>query len=275
MVDIISIHTPKTAGTLFLDVLKSVYGEEKIFRDYSGKDPQNYSRIDAITDNIQVIHGHFRTQWYENCFPSAKRITWLRHPLFRFISFYYFWMSLPYDEDASPLRKYAQKNNLSLVELAEHPNMKNQMMFNFVGQQSLQDYYFVGIQEFFVEDLLELGVNLNWPQATVQYFSQLTSNKNPNARYFQYVDEVLSDRSLVARLSLALEADCELYQSALEMRADRRNEPSFMQQTLADWERSKFYLSQYPESTSAVQSFRALTQKIRQTLFTRNSAKSS
>ncbi|MGP1382875.1 MAG: sulfotransferase family 2 domain-containing protein [Thainema sp.] len=267
MVDLISIHTPKTAGTLFFEVLKSVYGEEKIFRDYSGQAPQTHPRIDAMTDDIQVIHGHFCAQWYDDYFPSAKRITWLRHPIFRFISFYYFWMSLPYDEDAAPLRKYAQNNNLSLLELAEHPKMKNQMMFNFIGESSLKSYYFVGIQEFFEGDLLELGKALSWPQKVVQHFSQLTPNKNPNSRYLQYVNEILSDHCLVSRLVKALEPDCELYQSALEIRANRRNESKFMQQTLADWERSRFYLSQYQKSTSAALTFRATAEKIRQTYF--------
>lgn len=267
MVDIISVHTPKTAGTLFFDVLKSVYGEEKIFRDYSGKDPLKHEGFNEIAHEFQVVHGHFRVKRYENRFPTAKRITWLRHPLFRFISFYYFWMNLPYDENASSLRKHVKKNNLSLLELAEHPKMKNQMMTSFVGKQSLQSYYFIGIQEFFTEDLLELSSYLNWPKAVVHPFSQLTSNKNPNPRYFQYVNEVLSDRPLVSRLMQALEADCELYQMALEMRANRRNESKFMQQTLADWERSKFYLSQYQNSTSTAQSVKALAEKVRRTLF--------
>lgn len=258
MVDIISIHTPKTAGTLFFDVLKSVYGEEKIFRDYFGDNQLKKQDFNEITDDIRVIHGHFRAQRYENYFPEAKRITWLRHPLFRYLSFYYFWMNLPYDENAAPLRKYAQQNDLSLLELAEHPKIVNNMMSNFVEGRALEDYYFIGLQEFFLEDLLELGERLNWPQATLQRIGQLTPNQNPEPRYLQYVNEVLADRSLVSKLMTILEADCNLYQAALEMRAHRRNEPIFMQQTLADWERSKFYLNNYTQTRSVMELIQAL-----------------
>lgn len=267
MVDIISIHIPKTAGTLFFDVLKNVYSEEKVFRDYSGKNPFKPKELDKVAHEFQVIHGHFRAKRYENHFPTAKRITWLRHPLFRFISFYYFWMNLPCDENAAPLHKYAQQNNLSLLELAEHPVMKYDMMSSFVEGRALEDYSFIGIQEFFLEDLLELGEQLNWPQKILQHIGQLAPNTNPEPHYLKYVNEVLSDRFLVSRLTDILEADYELYQSALEMRANRRSESKFMQQTLADWERSKFYLSQHQKSNSVVQSFKGLAQKIRQTLF--------
>ena len=268
MVDIISMHIPKTAGTLFFDVLKSVYGEEKIFRDYSGKNPLKDEGLEKIADEFQVIHGHFRGKRYENYFPTAKRITWLRHPLFRFISFYYFWMNLPCDENAVPLHRYVQQNNLSLIELAEHPTMKYDMMSSFIKGRALEDYFFIGIQEFFLEDLLELGQHLNWPQKALKCIGQLTPNKNPESHYLKYVNEILSDRFLVSRLTMALEADCELYQSALDIRANRRRESKFMQQTLADWERSKFYLNQYRKSTFAIQSFRTLSAKIRRTLFT-------
>ncbi|MEP6519012.1 DUF4214 domain-containing protein [Microcoleus vaginatus] len=209
--EIMSYHIPKTAGTTFFIALTQVYGLDKIagFLDESvavseGVDPQT----------IKVIHGHVPSRKYF-CPAQVKEIIWLRDPILRLISLYFFWKSLPRTEDES-LHNYVQEKNLDLVEFAKIPQLRNEMS-QYVGGRNLTDFYFVGIQGFFKDDLTNLAEMLNWPEISITY-----ENTNKHKGYNSLVKSILYDSHIMNELIHLNREDLELYQTALHLRAKRK-----------------------------------------------------
>ena len=93
---LISLHIPKTAGTSFRNILKSVYGENQVVRfDISRmgvvRMNENVYQKSKLP-NVKVIHGHFTFQDLSGSFTlpeTYKLITWMRDPVKRVISNYY------------------------------------------------------------------------------------------------------------------------------------------------------------------------------------------
>ncbi|MEG4445336.1 DUF4214 domain-containing protein [Microcoleus sp. AT9_B5] len=209
--EIMSYHIPKTAGTTFFIALTQVYGLDKIagFLDESlavsaGVDPQT----------IKVIHGHVPSRKYFRP-AQVKEIIWLRDPILRLISLYFFWKSLPRTEDDS-LHNYVQEKNLDLVEFAKIPQLRNEMS-QYVGGRNLTDFYFVGIQGFFKDDLTNLAEMLNWPEISITY-----ENTNKHKGYNSLVKSILYDSHIMNELIHLNREDLELYQTALHLRAKRK-----------------------------------------------------
>lgn len=211
-VEIISVHVPKTAGSAFTKILLRVYGPEGVFLDYRYE--KNYQRqfMKEGDSKVKVIHGHFPGAKYENKFPNAKRIIWLREPVKFLISYYYFVTVYRRTEFYNLL----QKKKLSFLEFVEIPKAQN-IMSRYVRNMKLKDFYFVGIQDFFAEDLEELKTQLSWPDVKIS-----KENNNPYSDYQRIQKEVLSDRAILEKIYSLNSKDVELYQKALSLREKRR-----------------------------------------------------
>ncbi|UNU26023.1 DUF4214 domain-containing protein [Microcoleus vaginatus] len=231
--EIMSYHIPKTAGTTFFIALTQVYGLDKIagFLDESlavskGVDPQT----------IKVIHGHVPSRKYFSP-AQVKEIIWLRDPIRRLISLYLFWKSLPRTEDES-LHNYVQEKNLDLVEFAKIPQLRNEMS-QYVGGRNLTDFYFVGIQGFFKDDLTELGEMLNWPEISITY-----ENTNKHNGYNSVVKSIMYDSHIMNELIHLNREDLELYQTALYLRAKRKGISNSLAQFPLSPQQGQFQLQQ-------------------------------
>ena len=185
-VEIISVHIPKTAGSAFTRVLLKVYGPEGVFLDYPYD--KNYQRqfMKKRDANVKVIHGHFRVGKYKHKFPDSKRIIWLREPVNFLISYYCFVKVYRRTEFYNLL----QNKNLSFLEFTEIPKAQNIMSF-YMKNMKLKDFYFVGIQDFFTEDLEELKTRLSWPDVIIS-----KENNNPYSDYQRIKEEILSDNAI-------------------------------------------------------------------------------
>jgi Sulfotransferase family len=212
-VELISVHIPKTAGMTFLYVLYQVYSLDLVLWDHpSGV---KYEPTSSTPLHKRVIHGHFMTHKYDGFFPNAIRITWVREPIVRLISHYLHIKNRPLDKN-NPVHMEVVEKNLSLLQFAEIPDMQNFMSSYTAGRQ-LTDYYFVGVQEFFNEDLFALKKMLNWGEFTVTI-----NNNNPNTYYNQKLQEYLADTELINQLKFLNSKDVELYEAALNQRAKRQ-----------------------------------------------------
>lgn len=163
---IISVHIPKTAGSSFGLVLKTIYGKD-LFLDYGNQfavQNNNKSRFSIIRDIIgfsfsenklneqtRCIHGHFRANKYENQFEELKYIAWIRHPVKRVISHYYHFKNNP--NVNNPISTIIKKNDLSLAEFASMDNMYN-LQCRYLGNIAIENYYFIGIQDYYERFLL-------------------------------------------------------------------------------------------------------------------------
>ena len=91
-VEIISVHLPKTAGSSFRKVLQQVYTKEGVFVDEYPNHSLKTTREIWENQNrkIKVIHGHFPLNKYARSFTNARKIIWLRNPVKRLISHFFY-----------------------------------------------------------------------------------------------------------------------------------------------------------------------------------------
>jgi len=229
-VEILSVHVPKTAGTTFYQVLSHVYGTEAVFRDNENV-PESQIKPSALPANIKVIHGHFALDKYKGYFQNAKKVIWLRNPVIRLISNYFFWrmqkVGIPHNMEV-----------LGIVEFANLPAVRN-IVANYIGKNQLSNFYFVGIQEFFQSDLEDLKTMMGWSDISV-----LFTNANTFPDYDIQLRKILDDKEIVKKLAQSNSLDMQLYQEALNLRAKRRNELGGFHQLLQLSELSQSQLHQ-------------------------------
>jgi hypothetical protein len=131
---------------------------------------------------------------------------------------------------------------MGIYEFADQPEVKNILCQNLCGKK-LTDFYFVGLQEFFMEDILDLKTVLSWPDIKV-----FTENINPNIRYQDDIRAVFTNKTIISKLVENNREDIEKYQEALNLRAKRRKEPRLLQPIMAEWNREQYRVSQILKS---------------------------
>ncbi|WP_293143973.1 methyltransferase domain-containing protein, partial [Okeania sp. SIO3I5] len=204
-VELICVHVPKAAGTAFRQVLLQVYGTQGVLTDKTNMFEDNMPA--TIHWQTKVIEGHFRAGKYDKLFPDARRIIWLREPIHRLISDYCF------RHISNSKKDYLNKGGL--LKFAES---NSNLMAYCVNGKSLDYFDFVGITEYFAEDLLDLKNIFAWSDYEVIY-----QNRNPYPEYVEFQKEVLSDEKLMADLAAINSEDMKLYAAALKLRGKGRS----------------------------------------------------
>lgn len=212
--ELISLHIPKTAGTSFRNILKSVYGDTLVVRfDINKKgvklNQQPYSSSDLPSS--KVLHGHFRYRELKKRFDlpeNIQKITWVRDPVQRVLSNYYYL--------DSQLKKFLNeegkginilsKMKRSLLEFAQNEINQNRQS-KFLEGIDLEEFDFVGITEYFEEDLAEVTNVLDWPEIPKAIYQNKTASKKRI-----YSESILDD---IAALN---KRDMDLYKQALILR---------------------------------------------------------
>lgn len=167
---IISVHTPKVAGSTFLQQLRLAFGDENLLLDYSD-DPANISSrwnidpecvyLDPINSiaPYRVVHGHFHPAKY-NKLDEAFRMTFLRHPVDNVISIFRFWSANPPGMWDSPLFRYFKENKLSVQRLAMLPVIRFLYSQTYFGGFDMSRFDFVGEYGDYPRELQRLGGRL-------------------------------------------------------------------------------------------------------------------
>lgn len=214
-VKLISIHIPKTAGTSFFHSLKKQYGNQKVARIdiYDNRIRINKIPVDSayVYKNTTVIHGHFTIDSLNNYLSlpvNTPIITWLRDPVERVISNYYY-LSKRLDEELMEEKKglnILSKMRRSLLEYAQDERNCNRMS-KFLKGIDIKDFFFIGTVENYDEDIQELGRKLNWSTLEIVTHNITgTSNKS-------VVDE--QTKALIRSYN---KKDQALYEQALALR---------------------------------------------------------
>ena len=218
---LISVHLPKCAGTSFLKVLGVQYGS-RLMLDYDEipLDPESLFQKDfpvwaeqqksALTQDFSrvfAVHGHFWAGKYDQALPGALKITFLRDPIRRLVSHYYYWKSKP--SLPNSLHRTFVEKNASLLEFAEFPIMQNVYTKTFLRGHTLDQFAFVGICENLAEDIQRLRRQLGWPEVVLP-----RANRTEHPEYKAHsLDQVVE-----AKLRKLNEADVDVYRTALERR---------------------------------------------------------
>ena len=218
-IELISIHIPKTGGRSFLKVLEQVYGNaldirherEHFFPDGRFSQIKN----DIFPDHIRGIHAHLSVS---QLMPVIEKhgprvVTWLRDPVERVISNYYFFMKRLRTGNAN--ERQLRKKNYTLLKYATE-GKKNNRMAAFLEGMELHDFFFIGILERFDADMEELITKMEWPRT--KGFSHINSNadfKYNNDCKTQYSD---IDDEMRYEIALHNDLDIKLYNDVKEMR---------------------------------------------------------
>jgi len=218
--ELISIHIPKTAGTSFRNTLKGVYGQEAVVRlDIELEVPVvkvNEEPYDErqVPSWAKVVHGHFTYPLLKQHFDLPERqipiITWVRDPVERVISNYYYLSKRLAEELDEPSKglNILIKMERKLMEYARDPLNCNRLT-KYLQGVPLEKFHFVGIQDHYSEDLNHLAKILDW-----QNFNEFIHNRTGKA-YDQVSDE---QRDEIRALN---DEDVRLYERALELREKR------------------------------------------------------
>ncbi|MEL7427849.1 MAG: hypothetical protein AAFN81_32980, partial [Bacteroidota bacterium] len=160
----------------------------------------------------RVIHGHFCPSELHDRFTIPQDIpiiTWLRDPVDRVASNYYYLakrLAEELDEVGKNLN-ILSKMQRTLVEYARDELNRNRIS-KFLHGISLEQMAFVGIQEHYTEDLLALAKLLKWTNFT-EFKHNVTS-----AKYEVSPEE----RTEIAALN---DLDVKLYKAAIKLRQNR------------------------------------------------------
>ncbi|MGH6839118.1 MAG: sulfotransferase family 2 domain-containing protein [Methylocella sp.] len=160
---IISVHVPKTAGSSFLVWLESIFGSDQIVRDADRPtDPNSEMNVDParvlsryaaarkLPDGSLVVHGHFWAKKYERI-ENAVRITFLRDPIERTISHYYFWLNTP--GAGNSLHQRVLDDGMGMLDFARLPQMRGFYRHFFFRDVNMASFDFIGDMSFFDEEL--------------------------------------------------------------------------------------------------------------------------
>lgn len=215
--ELISIHIPKTAGTSFRNTLCEVYGHQEVVRLDIGLVRQETRIREQLYDAPQlppetrVLHGHFSIPLLKGRFDipdDLPVITWLRDPVERVIS-NYFYLAKRLQEELEEDRKglhILKKMQRTLREYALYEPSQNRMS-KFLEGLDLEALFFVGLVEHYEEDVMMLAHKLHWDHTPVFYH-----NRTGNTRAEVTEEDRAFIRSLNAR-------DVALYERAMALRA--------------------------------------------------------
>ncbi|MCP4397067.1 MAG: sulfotransferase family protein [bacterium] len=219
-IEFVSIHIPKTAGTSFRNILKQVYGKQRVIRiDITLPGEKNsfrspFSPPEKLPNKARVIHGHFRFPDLADLYhlsPDIPIITWVRDPVERVISNYCYLQKMlcTFLREEQRQIDILSKMERTLPEYARTEINRNRMA-KFLEGIRLRDLLFVGIQEDFSKELDDLVTLLNWERVT-----ELRHNSS-RAQHAPVSGEIEEE---IRRLN---QQDIELYQQALRLREERQ-----------------------------------------------------
>lgn len=166
MLELISVHVSKCAGSSFLNALRNAYGPENVFEDYADRpgDPASSMNLDpdgffaaqpALPDATRVVHGHFHVDKYRRLPDSIPRIAFLRHPVERTLSHYHYWMQLP--SVGHRLHDYVLSRQPDLLAFARMPLIRRFYLGVMFRDAWMERFHFIGRFESIQHDVAELG----------------------------------------------------------------------------------------------------------------------
>ena len=207
--EVVFVHIPKTAGSAFRKLLQQVYPPhwETLFDDEPGAELARF--VEKAGRPPRVLTGHLPSSILLPRAPEARSIVWLREPVARVISTYFYWKTLPDEPD--PRHSKVRSGETSLLQFAtENANAYTHWWFK--GYE-LEDFDFVGLVEYADEDVADAAALFGWGDVALESVNRTTSSEYKS---FQPTPELL------ARIRELNHLDVALYERALELRARRR-----------------------------------------------------
>ena len=222
---IISLHLPKTAGTSFAASLEDHFGP-RLLKDYAdvpintARYERNRAALQASLFNaenefpgIECIHGHFLPIKYLLLASNRKVrfVTWMRNPVERVLSHYFFWKTSYTPEKAPSLCRKVIQEDWTIERFCLGPEVRN-LYCQFLWGFPIEYFDFIGVTEFYDDDL--------------EYFAQHYLQRLVEPKVRNVGDNRESGYQIDVSLRKKIESfhakDMDLYQRALEQRLSIR-----------------------------------------------------
>ena len=180
MIELISIHIPKTGGQSFYHVLQQVYGDRLSMyyrrRDYDAIMKEHRRFEDSLAPQLKVLHGHLYYKELKRLHKhtKAKVICWMRDPVERVVSNYHYFKQRLDQSDADP--ENAHRRDETLLQYAGRRDARNRM-HKFLKGLPLEDFYFIGLLEDYEADVKRLGRLLGWGKVELPHVNKAESPK--------------------------------------------------------------------------------------------------
>jgi hypothetical protein len=170
--ELISIHIPKTAGTSFRLMLKQEYGEAGAVRldIVDGNIRLENQTLDSLQlpPSVRAIHGHMCFKDVQSAFDlsSTPLITWLRHPVDRVLSNYFYLLDRMHDFIPKENHAVIPRMVRGLEEFVEAEPNQNRIA-KFLDGANPNDFAFIGVVEQFEADIPRLADLMNWKNRSI------------------------------------------------------------------------------------------------------------
>jgi len=200
----IFLHIEKTAGTSLVSYIKNSVAEKNFY----------YTRPELLNDpevvknelsKYNALAGHIRYGQIEKNFEDVFKITFLRDPIERILSFYYYAKESPETKDHITV----QSKKLNILDFLDHCQEKNDrrfvngMTFKLASdctqqeelasaKKNLETMDCIGIQKYFDESLSILSYKTGWKPVEVVPRTNITKKRsNQNELSSEIVEKIL------------------------------------------------------------------------------------
>jgi len=146
---LLSLHIPKTGGVSFRQMLATLFGEAYCQTYWEITDAHGQVLAD-FPPSVRCIHGHFYAEKLRRRFPGAALVSWVREPVERVASFYYYWQREP--DWKNPLCRALHEHDWTLRDFAARDETRNEMS-RYFGCVAPEDFAFIGLTERFPESM--------------------------------------------------------------------------------------------------------------------------
>lgn len=220
-IELISVHTPKCGGISLLTALKRAYGRG-LHQDYGDFPADPAARMHLDPDGFlrdahagghpelagkNAVHGHFWLRKYDRL-TNAARITFLRHPVDRIISLYFYWRSV--QDPEHPMVRYIAVHQPDLAGFADMEWTRTFLTRRFFRDVEPSRFDFIGFHEEMGEGIGRLSRLLGRDLAMPVH------NVNDFPAYADEVAAIKADSALMARLERSAAEEMRFYRAARE-----------------------------------------------------------
>lgn len=225
---LISLHLPKTAGTSFLALLRAHFGDQlrEDYADMPLHDAPLRRRTRALRAGFghavtaggfadtQCVHGHFLALKYRylRTQESPQFVTWLRDPVERLASHFYYWQRSYDPAHAGSLHRRMMDEAWDFERFCFAPELRD-LYAQFLWGMPLRRFAFVGVTEHYAADVHAFSARYLGGRA-IPAPENTNDDREVGARTATYVTD--------AKLRQAIERfhakDMALYRQALALR---------------------------------------------------------
>ena len=207
------LHKPKTAGSSLRALLTRIYPAEQLFLAAGLADIARFIiKRQSEVNGYRLIGGHFPFGFHQPHIQQFRYFTFLREPIDRVASFYYYTSRSPQESDYLTIRNqqlslsdyvcglYNKENDNGMVRKISGVGTKlpygqcTTALLDQAKENINQHFAFIGFQEQFDQDVKKLCETFQWPYSQPEK-TNVTQNRPAVSALSQSTVDTLSENN--------------------------------------------------------------------------------